>query len=254
MREPQHAKRARFMRTCGGPGANLSLRGNESACVSSLGGGPVRLRRIARRPRAANVTPEPSQPGEPFDRCLGGAVELVLFRSFCRIRNERAPPVRPLPPGGNVLNLTACPDKLVSALIELLVTSVNKGYLDESERLLAALQLMRPRFRELQVYDAWIFIARKQFHQAAQILRTLETQTLQQPFNAYVSALMAICLFSIKDPSWRIFANEVLARNEDSESIALVNLLMGNKPEPRVSDTPDQPRVQQFSQSHFLRA
>ncbi|MFM0735969.1 HrpB1 family type III secretion system apparatus protein [Paraburkholderia xenovorans] len=153
-----------------------------------------------------------------------------------------------------MLNLTACPDKLVSALIELLVTSVNKGYLDESERLLSALQLMRPRFRELQVYDVWLLIARKQFPQAAQILRTLEGQTLQQPFNAYVSALMAICLFSMKDPSWRIFANEVVARNEDSESIALVNLLMGNKPEPRVSEVVERPVLQQFSHSHFLRA
>jgi type III secretion protein HrpB1 len=150
--------------------------------------------------------------------------------------------------------LTSCPDKLVSALIELLVTSVNKGYLDESERLLAALQIMRPRFRELQVYDVWILIARKQFSQAAQILRTLEGQTLQQPFNAYVSALMAICLFSMKDPSWRIFANEVLARNEDSESMALVNMLMGNKPEPRVSEGEEPSAPRQFSHSHFLRA
>jgi type III secretion protein HrpB1 len=153
-----------------------------------------------------------------------------------------------------VLNLTACPDKLVSALIELLVTGVNKGYLDESERLLAALQVMRPRFRELQVYDVWLLIARKQFTQAAQILRTLEGETLQQPFNAYVSALMAICLFSMKDPSWRIFANEVVSRNEDTESIALVNLLMGHKPEPRMSEPVERPSVQQFSHSHFLRA
>jgi type III secretion protein HrpB1 len=153
-----------------------------------------------------------------------------------------------------LIDLTSCPDKLVSALIELLVTSVNKGYLDESERLLGALKIMRPRFRELLIYDVWLLIARKQFSEAAQILRSLEGQTLQFPFNAYVSALMAICLFSMKDPSWRIFANEVLARNEDSQSIALVNMLMGKKEEVSSSDSLGSTTQQQFSHSYFLRA
>ena len=160
-----------------------------------------------------------------------------------------------------MLDLTSCSDKFVSSLIELLVTAVNKQYLPEAERLLAALHVMRPRFRELHVYDVWLLMGRNRYVDAIQLLRTLESQQLQAPYNAYVAALMAICLFSVRDPSWRIFANEVLAREEDEESVALVNLLMGVKQERAQSklagasnakrSTPD---VSPFSTAYFMRA
>lgn len=156
-----------------------------------------------------------------------------------------------------MLDLTSCPDSLVSALIELLVTSVNKQYLPEAERLLAALHVMRPRFRELHVYDVWLLMGRKRYAEAIQILRMLEGQQLQAPYGAYVGALMAICLFSLRDPTWQIFANEVLAREEDAESVNLVNLLMGKKNEPAVVVAPaatTTPEVSPFSTAYFMRA
>ena len=61
-----------------------------------------------------------------------------------------------------MLDMTECPDSLVSALIELLVTSVNKQYSHEAERLLAALHVMRPRFRELHISDVWLMMGRKE--------------------------------------------------------------------------------------------
>ncbi len=157
-----------------------------------------------------------------------------------------------------VLDLTSCSDKFVSSLIELLVTAVNKQYLPEAERLLAALHVMRPRFRELHVYDVWLLMGRNRYVDAIQLLRTLESQQLQAPYNAYVAALMAICLFSVRDPSWRIFANEVLAREEDEESVALVNLLMGVKQERAQSKSAAvkraAPEVSPFSTAYFMRA
>jgi type III secretion protein HrpB1 len=128
-----------------------------------------------------------------------------------------------------VFDVTACPDKLVSALIELLVTSMNRRYLSEAGNLLAALHLMRPRFRELHVYDVWLLMKEKRFAEATQLLRELEAQPLQDPFGSYVGALLAICLFSVGDPSWRVFANQVLARDEDEEAVSLVNILLGNR-------------------------
>jgi len=156
---------------------------------------------------------------------------------------------------GVILDFTVCSDKLISSLIVLFIAGVNKGYLDDAQRLLTALQIMRPRFRELQIYDAWLLIARKEFSSAAKMLRTLECQPMQKPFGAYVSALLAICLSSLRDPSWRIYANEVVARDEDEESVLLVNLLMGVKPEPRqLESTEVNPGLVDFAPSHFLRA
>ncbi|CAB3773590.1 HrpB1 family type III secretion system apparatus protein [Paraburkholderia humisilvae] len=159
-----------------------------------------------------------------------------------------------------MFDVTSCPDKLVSALIELLVTSMNRRYLDEAESLLAALHQMRPRFRELHVYDVWLLMKQKRFAEATQILRELESQPLQAPFGAYVGALLAICLFSVGDPTWRVFANEVLARDEDEESVSLVNILLGNRkrtaeqlkqspPDASVSNG-----VSPFSTNCFMRA
>nr|WP_284700752.1 HrpB1 family type III secretion system apparatus protein [Robbsia betulipollinis] len=157
----------------------------------------------------------------------------------------------------NVLDLTSCPDNFVSALIDLLVTSVNKKYLAEAEQLLAALHVMRPRFRELHVYDVWLLMGRKRHVEAVQILRMMDGQDLQAPYGAYVSALMAICLYSLRDPSWQIFANEVLSRDEDAESVTLVNLLMGKKKEAAIVDASPAPaaaEVSPFSTAYFMRA
>jgi type III secretion protein HrpB1 len=128
-----------------------------------------------------------------------------------------------------VSDLTACPDKLVSSLIELLVTGMSRGYMEDAEKLLSALHVMRPRFRELHVYDVWLRMRQKRFQEATQMLRELEPQPLQAPFDGYVSALLAVCLFSVGDPSWRIFANQVIARNDNEDSVALVEVLLGKR-------------------------
>ena len=158
-----------------------------------------------------------------------------------------------------MLDLTSCPDKLVSSLIEMLVTSVNKQYLSEAERLLAALHVMRPKFKELHVYDVWLLMGHKRYREATQVLRNLEAQQLRAPYDTYVSALMAICLCSMKDPGWRMFANEVLARNEDPDSVRLINLLTGQAADPVPAAAPVEkkeavPEVSPFSTNYFMRA
>lgn len=125
------------------------------------------------------------------------------------------------------MNLTTCSNSLVSALVEMLTWASRTGRLDEADRLLSALHLMRPNFTELSAYDAWLLIRRNRMDDAAQLLRQLEGRELQAPFGPYVTALLAVCLSSLGDPSWRIYANQVVTRDEDSESVALVGLLMG---------------------------
>lgn len=127
------------------------------------------------------------------------------------------------------MNFTTCSNRLVAALVELLTWAARKGHLDEADRLLAALHLMRPNFVELNAYDAWLLIRRNRMADAAQLLRQLEGRELQPPFGPYVTALLAVCMSSLGDASWRIYANQVLARDEDAESVGLMNLLMGKR-------------------------
>jgi type III secretion protein HrpB1 len=55
-----------------------------------------------------------------------------------------------------------------------------------------------------------------------------------------VTALLAVCLSSLGDAGWRVYANEVLARDEDAESVGLMNLLTGQRPkgEPLEKEAP----------------
>lgn len=134
------------------------------------------------------------------------------------------------------MNLTTCSNRLVSALVELLTWAARKGHLDEADRLLAALHLMRPKFVELNAYDAWLLIRRNRMADAAQLLRELEDRELQPPFGPYVASLLAVCLSSLGDPSWRVYANQVLTREEDAESVGLMNLLMGKREKAEQND------------------
>jgi type III secretion protein HrpB1 len=129
------------------------------------------------------------------------------------------------------MDLTTCSKDLISALVEMLTWAARKGHLDEAERMLAALHVMRPDFIELHAYDAWLQIRRNRPADAAQLLRQLEGRDLKPPFGPYVTALLALCLSSLKDPSWRIYANEVLERDEDPESVGLMKLLTGKRDE-----------------------
>jgi type III secretion protein HrpB1 len=136
------------------------------------------------------------------------------------------------------MNLTTCSNRLVSGLVEMLTWAARNGHLDEADRLLAALHLIRPNFVELHAYDAWLLIRRNRMTDAAQLLRQLEGRELQVPFGPYVTALLAVCLSSLGDPGWRVYANEVLTREEDAESVGLMNLLTGKrqKDEPHDAD------------------
>jgi len=66
-----------------------------------------------------------------------------------------------------------CDNRVVTGLIEVLMAGINQGRLAESDALLAALRVLRPRFRELDTFDIWLLIKRKRYIEATQVLRNL---------------------------------------------------------------------------------
>ncbi|KVL13710.1 HrpB1 family type III secretion system apparatus protein [Burkholderia sp. MSMB1826] len=153
------------------------------------------------------------------------------------------------------MSLTKCSNRLVSALIEALMFGAKQGYIDQSERLLAALHILRPGFVELHAYDAWMMIRRRDFTSAVRLLRTLEQRDLRGSFGPYVSALLAVSLCGLDDPSWRVYANEVATRNEDPDSVELVMTLLGKQPAPVTAEAQiDSGALQQLMQNRHLRA
>ncbi|MBW0447179.1 HrpB1 family type III secretion system apparatus protein [bacterium M00.F.Ca.ET.228.01.1.1] len=155
------------------------------------------------------------------------------------------------------MSLTNCSNRLVSALIEALMFGAKHGHIEQSERLLSALHVLRPDFVELHAYDAWLMIRRRDFAEAVRLLRTLEQRVLRGSFGPYVAALLAVSLCGLEDPAWRVYANEVAARNEDPDSVELVMTLMGKQkaaPAAAAEAQIDRGALQQLMQRRHLRA
>ena len=153
-------------------------------------------------------------------------------------------------------NYSNCDRTVATGLIEILMTGINQGNLAEAEVLLAALRVLRPKFRELDTFDAWLFIKRRQYIEATHVLRTLHSNSELQNL-PICTALHACCLYASGDPAWRISANEVLERDEDPDAVALVNLMLGKpaeKDEEEDAALPPPPVDEATSHSYYLRA
>jgi type III secretion protein HrpB1 len=153
---------------------------------------------------------------------------------------------------------STCDKRVVTGLIEVLMAGINQGRLAESDALLAALRVLRPRFRELDTFDVWLLIKRKRYIEATQVLRNLHGSSPDMQNLPICTALQALCLYASGDDAWRISANEVLTRNDDPEAVALVNLLFGKGPdaavpEPEAACAPA-PTVADLAPAYYLRA
>ena len=101
------------------------------------------------------------------------------------------------------MSVSQCSNRLIAALIEVLMFGAKHGHLEQSERVLTALHVLRPNFVELHAYDAWMLIRRHDFAGALRYLRDLEQRPLRGAFGPYVNALLAVALYGLQDPSWR---------------------------------------------------
>ena len=150
-----------------------------------------------------------------------------------------------------------CDRAVVTGLIEVLMAGIKHGKLAESDALLAALRVLRPRFRELDTFDVWLLMKRKRYIEATQVLRNLHGSSADMQNLPICTALQAMCLYTSGDAAWRISANEVLTRNDDPEAVAMVNLLFGKapdaEPEPEAAPAPA-PVVADLAPAYYLRA
>ena len=152
-----------------------------------------------------------------------------------------------------------CEKQVITGLIEILMTGINQGKLAEADAVLAALRVLRPRFRELDTFDAWLFIKRKQYVEATHVLSALQGGASELRNLPICTALHACCLYASADPAWRISANEVLARNEDPEAVALVNMILGKPVAEEAaaeasSAAPSMDHAAAMSHQYYLRA
>jgi type III secretion protein HrpB1 len=157
---------------------------------------------------------------------------------------------------GKLMNdYSNCDRAVVTGLIEVLMAGIKHGKLAESDALLAALRVLRPRFRELDTFDVWLLMKRKRYIEATQVLRNLHGSSADMQNLPICTALQAMCLYASGDDAWRISANEVLTRNDDPEAVALVNLLFGKGPdaEPEAAAAPA-PVAADLAPAYYLRA
>jgi type III secretion protein HrpB1 len=157
---------------------------------------------------------------------------------------------------GKLMNdYSNCDRAVVTGLIEVLMAGIKHGKLAESDALLAALRVLRPRFRELDTFDVWLLMKRKRYIEATQVLRNLHGSSADMQNLPTCTALQAMCLYASGDDAWRISANEVLTRNDDPEAVALVNLLFGKGPdaEPEPAAAPA-PVAADLAPAYYLRA
>ena len=155
------------------------------------------------------------------------------------------------------MSVSQCSNRLIAALIEVLMFGAKHGHLEQSERVLTALHILRPNFVELHAYDAWMLIRRHDFADALRYLRDLEQRPLRGAFGPYVNALLAVTLYGLQDPSWRSYANDVINRNEDQDSVDIVNALLGKASTRRAAASAEAPvdlaELQKMMQQRHLR-
>ncbi len=156
------------------------------------------------------------------------------------------------------MSVSQCSNRLIAALIEVLMFGAKHGHLEQSERVLTALHILRPNFVELHAYDAWMLIRRHDFAGALRYLRDLEQRPLRGAFGPYVNALLAVTLYGLEDPSWRSYANDVINRNEDQDSVDIVNALLGKASTRRAAASAEAPvdlaELQKMMRQRHLRA
>lgn len=155
------------------------------------------------------------------------------------------------------MSLTKCSNGLISALIEVLMFGAKHGHIEQSERVLTALHVLRPDFIELNAYDAWMMIRNYDFAGSLRLLRELEQRPLRGAFGPYVNSLLALSLFGLKDPAWRVYAEDVVKRNEDPDSVEIANTMLGKAgaAAPASAEVQiDRAELQQLIQHRHMRA
>ncbi|MHA6846170.1 HrpB1 family type III secretion system apparatus protein [Ralstonia syzygii] len=120
-----------------------------------------------------------------------------------------------------------CSNRLLGGLLEVLMYATRSGQFENAQAMLVALRGLRPNFKELDLVEGWLLVGRHQYADAARILRELLHSDGAPSVMPFASAMMALSLNALNDPEWHVYANEVLARDADPDSVTLVRTLLG---------------------------
>ena len=114
--------------------------------------------------------------------------------------------------------------ELFCALVDVLNVAISHQMLAEAESVLQGLRAMKPRMIELDTFEAWIAMRRGYLQDAIRLLRHVDGRS-RNALSPFAKALLAFCLYSVGDPTWRINAQQVIEDDENSAATGLVRLL-----------------------------
>ncbi len=116
-----------------------------------------------------------------------------------------------------------CPDSVVSLCLN--ITCAGRGISDlaDLEDLVSALRIVRPNLVQLDIFEAWFYMRREQWHEALHRLQTIEIGTGYFPLR---SALQGCCLYELNDSRWTSYAIEALEQKDDAEATRIAKVLI----------------------------
>ena len=118
--------------------------------------------------------------------------------------------------------------ELFCALVDVLNVAISHQMLGDAESVLQALRAMKPRMVELDTFEAWIAMRRGYLQDAIRLLRHVDNRS-KNALSPFAKALLAFCLYSVGDPTWKMNAQQVIDDDENAAATGLVRLLFPDR-------------------------
>ena len=118
--------------------------------------------------------------------------------------------------------------KTPSPLVDVLNVAISHQMLGDAESVLQALRAMKPRMVELDTFEAWIAMRRGYLQDAIRLLRHVDNRS-KNALSPFAKALLAFCLYSVGDPTWKMNAQQVIDDDENAAATGLVRLLFPDR-------------------------
>jgi type III secretion protein HrpB1 len=115
-----------------------------------------------------------------------------------------------------------CSPSVLNAMMSVFSGGMRIGTQSELQDLLAAIRVWQPNSPLADVCEARMLINRTEWREAANLLRHVTSHHASLPI---VSALLALCLYMLRDDEWRIAANEAVDSGNDT-AVAIVARFM----------------------------
>ena len=126
-------------------------------------------------------------------------------------------------PTGNDMIAAAERKEFFTGLIEVLSQALSHDLLDDAEAVLLCARVLRPRLAELDTFEAWIAIRRRNWQDAQRFLAQLDSAL---PDSEHNQALLAFCQFSMGDERWRDQARVIVDNSKSQAAVDLMQLML----------------------------